>query len=463
MNNQSLWNSVESFSFDNNPNDPYNFSIRLAFENKWSEYITRQAIVEYKKFMFLAATSSSMVSPSEVVDIVWHQHLLFSQSYDAFCSLLGKRIEHIPSTHNSAEKVRFAKAKEHTKKVYEENFGKQPEAFWNYSNPYDSIPIQKSSRHEYDAYKILGFMLLSGYGFYLLTAPIIRQIPNPYFLISMISLWIGAIATIFYQYKKSILQLVQSWKENSIIANLSAMELVSIEKQNPSYVTHYYISRMIKQKNIRVTADNKIKLKQEILPQDAIENVLYTELKNAQPVFYASILKSANSMPLLIRFNWTRLELAERFYSSAIYVRMILSVASVWGFLMMILLVRLTTGLMNDKNILFLFCTIGFFCVSVLVYFNFIKKYFWTKIFPQEFRKIFIQNNPSETAYSSWQWKYFLGGTILAASLQPMVGYTERHNGGNCGSSCGSSCSSSCGSGGGGCGGGGCGGCGGGD
>lgn len=461
MNNKSLWNSVESFSIDNNPNDPYNFTIRLAFENKWSEYITRQAILEYKKFMFLAATSSSMVSPSEVVDIVWHQHLLFSQSYDAFCNLLGKRIEHIPSTHNPAEKVRFAKAKEYTKKIYEENFGKQPQEFWNYSNPYDSIPIQQSLRHKNDAYKILGFMILSWYGFYLLTAPVIRQIPNPYFLIFMIVLWIAAISIIFYQYKKSILQLVHSWKANSIIANLSAMELISIEKQNPSYVTHYYISRMIKQKNIRVTADNKIKLKQEPIPQDAIENVLYTELKNTQPAFYASILRNVNSMPLLIRFNWIKLELAEKFCSSAIYVRMILKTASILGFLMMILLVRLVTGLINEKNIFFLFCTITLCFISGLVYVNFIQKYFWTKIFPQEFRKTFIPNNSSETAYSSWQWKYFLGGTVIAASLQPMIGYTERHNGGNCGSSCGSSCSSSCGSGGDGCGGGGCGGCGG--
>ncbi len=462
MNNQYLWNSVESFSLDNNPNDPYNFSIRLAFENKWSEYITQQAILEYKKFMFLAATSGNMVSPSEVVDIVWHQHLLFSQSYDAFCSLLGKRIDHVPSTHNPKQKVQFAKAKEYTKKVYEENFGKQPEAFWSYSNPYDSIPIQKSSRNADDAYKVLGFMLIFGFGFYLLTAPLIRQIPNPYFLLSIISLWIVSIAVIFYQYKKGMLQLVQSWKENYVIANLSPMELISIKNQNPAYVTHYYISRMIRQKNIRVTADNKIKIQQEPIPQDAIENVLYTELKNAQPVFYANILKGVNSTPLLIRFNWVRLKLAEKFHSSKIYVRMILSTASVLGFLMMILLVRLITGLIHDKNIFFLVCTMVLCFISAMVYLKFIQKYFWTTIFPEEFKKIFIQKDSSETMYSSWQWKYFLGGVAIAVALQPMVGYTQRHNGGNCGSSCGSSCSSSCGSGGGSCGGGGCGGCGGG-
>ena len=52
-----------------------------------------EAIEEYKKFMYLAATSNQMVSPSEIVDIVWHQHLIFTQSYKEFCDILGKKIE----------------------------------------------------------------------------------------------------------------------------------------------------------------------------------------------------------------------------------------------------------------------------------------------------------------------------------------------------------------------------------
>ena len=66
-------------------------------------FVTQKAIEEYKKFMYLAATSNQMVSPSEIVDIVWHQHLIFTNSYSDFCNLLGKRIEHIPSTHNKSE------------------------------------------------------------------------------------------------------------------------------------------------------------------------------------------------------------------------------------------------------------------------------------------------------------------------------------------------------------------------
>ena len=78
--NAVLWEEVLKFELDN-PNDEYGFLTRLAFENKWTIYVTETAILEYKKFMYLAATSNEMVSPSEIVDIVWHQHLIFTTSY----------------------------------------------------------------------------------------------------------------------------------------------------------------------------------------------------------------------------------------------------------------------------------------------------------------------------------------------------------------------------------------------
>jgi hypothetical protein len=458
MNNQSLWNSVRSFNLDES-DDPYNFSVRLAFENKWSQYATQQAIIEYKKFMFLAATSNNMVSPSEIVDIVWHQHLIFTQSYNLFCALLGKRIEHIPSTHNPDEKLKFTQAKERTRILYEQHFGKQPAEYWDYPNIYDSIPLKKASRTEYDAFKILGMMLLSGYVVYLLLGPIISKIPNPFFLFSIISIWILFMVSMFLYYRKGAIQIIQEWQSSKIIANLTPMELVCIEKQTPSYIIHYYVSRMVKHKNIRITSDNKLTLKQEPIVQDAIEKVIYKEIKKDKSVFYAPILKGITGMPLLHQTDLVRLELERTYTTSAHYVKAILITASVLGSLMMLLLIRLTTGLIHDKNVGFLVISIVLCFLSAIFYVYHAKRYFWINLFPVQFEKIFIPENTAETPYSSWQWKYFLGGTIIATGLAPMVGYTSRHNNGNCGSSCGSSCSS-CGGGGGGCGGG-CGGCGG--
>jgi len=126
-----LWGKVLNFNFDLQT-DQYGFSTRLALENHWTLYFTQTAILEYKRFMFLAATNNEMVSPSEIVDIVWHQHLIFTNSYTNFCDVLGKRIEHIPSTHNRSEFEKFQKAKDRTKELYNSNFGTQPVEVWDY-------------------------------------------------------------------------------------------------------------------------------------------------------------------------------------------------------------------------------------------------------------------------------------------------------------------------------------------
>ena len=137
-----LWKKVEAYNFDF-PISEYGFSTRLAYENNWTINYTQKLILDYKKFMFLAATSNVMVSPSAVIDIVWHQHLIFTQLYNDFCDVLGKRIEHIPSTHNKAEKEKFKEAKEATLVLYETTFGKQPEEFWGCENLAETLLLDE--------------------------------------------------------------------------------------------------------------------------------------------------------------------------------------------------------------------------------------------------------------------------------------------------------------------------------
>src|ERR1700752_1477695 len=96
------WLKVSEFDLDD-PMSEYGFSTRLANENYWTRDFTKKAIAEYKKFMYLAGTSDLMVSPSEIVDVVWHQHLIFTSSYSEFCNVLGKTIQHVPSTHNKED------------------------------------------------------------------------------------------------------------------------------------------------------------------------------------------------------------------------------------------------------------------------------------------------------------------------------------------------------------------------
>ncbi len=123
----------------------YGFSTRLANENFWTKDFTQKAILEYKKFMYLAATSDFMVSPSEIVDTVWHQHLIFTHSYQEFGRLLGKQIQHIPSTHNKEDFQKFKQAKDRTTQLYETNFGSQPKGIWECVGMYESLNLKKAN------------------------------------------------------------------------------------------------------------------------------------------------------------------------------------------------------------------------------------------------------------------------------------------------------------------------------
>ena len=190
--NKELWEAIEKFDFDF-PVSEYGFSTRLAYENKWTEYFTKKAIEEYKKFMYLATTSNQMVSPSEIVDIVWHQHLIFTQSYTDFCALLGKKIQHIPSTHNKEEQDKFLTAKKHTTAIYESNFGKQPKLFWGYNSFKESLEIQ-NSKHEviFILWLSVPFIILLVFLFRFLLYPVYLKIDNPYFIFGYILMGLSA-------------------------------------------------------------------------------------------------------------------------------------------------------------------------------------------------------------------------------------------------------------------------------
>jgi hypothetical protein len=162
--NTALWNRILAIDLDT-PLSEYGFSTRLASENYWTKKFTESAILEYKKFMYLAGTSEFMVSPSEIVDAVWHQHLIFTQSYTDFCNIIGKQIQHVPSTHNKEEFDKFRPAKERTRRLYEANFGEELKEILEYATMYDSLDLPKAKL------KIRTFILLGVFAFVMLLIP----------------------------------------------------------------------------------------------------------------------------------------------------------------------------------------------------------------------------------------------------------------------------------------------------
>ncbi len=73
------------------------FASKLARKYGWGVKFALRAILEYKKFVFLGVTGQQRVTPSKVIDMVWHQHIEFTRGYRGFCeSVLGANFDHDP-------------------------------------------------------------------------------------------------------------------------------------------------------------------------------------------------------------------------------------------------------------------------------------------------------------------------------------------------------------------------------
>ncbi|MEY4582777.1 MAG: hypothetical protein RL701_7480, partial [Pseudomonadota bacterium] len=91
------------------PDADFQFSQRLARENRWSARFTTRCVEEYKRFALLAVCAHHPVTPSDAVDQVWHLHLTYTTSYWLeFCPhVLGVPLHHGPTRGGSQERRKF--------------------------------------------------------------------------------------------------------------------------------------------------------------------------------------------------------------------------------------------------------------------------------------------------------------------------------------------------------------------
>lgn len=458
-----LFNNILNYDLDG-PFSEYTFSIRLASENNWTKIFTDKAILEYKKFMYLAATANAMVSPSEIVDIVWHQHLIFTQSYKEFCNILGKQIQHIPSTHNREEFEKFKQAKERTTQLYEAAFGEQPSDIWEKFGMYDSLNLEKSSiqLNRVLTIGIIGSVLLSVPTYFLLQ-PVFKAIGNPDFL-----LWyIGFAAFLFMvleifnrDYLSGLLKKVD---KDAFLLNLHPLELIFSKSKNISTVINGVVNQLVLSKQIDVSSDFKLSKSKNR------KTALSTEMKQVMEVVktlgkthYPNILKSAAGKPVFQNISKSITTFQAYFNNSKAFISLFILNFVTLSLLFIFGLTRFITGFMAEKPIIFIMLTLLVFVVMIVLFLNRLTHFFIKKTIPNSYKKERKQSRETSDDYMDWEWDYFLlESAVLAPAFIPIVDYVDEHsnnNGGSCGTSCGSSCGSSCG--GGSCGGG-CGGCGG--
>ncbi|WP_118952187.1 glycine-rich domain-containing protein [Taibaiella helva] len=154
----ALWQKISAFRFDER-GASFPFSRKLARENGWTYAFSKEAIEEYRKFIFLCCISPHGASPSEVIDEVWHLHLLYTQNYwQAFCrDTLGQDIHHHPSNGGPEESKKHEQWQTDTLTLYHRTFGYEaPELFWS-AKP--GSPPSRSSKWR-DALKRFSFFSL---------------------------------------------------------------------------------------------------------------------------------------------------------------------------------------------------------------------------------------------------------------------------------------------------------------
>lgn len=92
----SLWDNVVS-KFGGANASAKAFAHKLAIKRGWKDSFALKAVSEYKKFIYLGVVSDFVVTPSEIIDKVWHQHILFSKAYRNFCNdVIEYEFDHTP-------------------------------------------------------------------------------------------------------------------------------------------------------------------------------------------------------------------------------------------------------------------------------------------------------------------------------------------------------------------------------
>lgn len=92
MTNQALYDKIVATDLISH-GDMF-FKNKLQFKHHWSVEMTNELYIEYKKFLYLATMGA--VIPPPLIDLVWHEHILFTKEYDRLTEITGTKLHHYP-------------------------------------------------------------------------------------------------------------------------------------------------------------------------------------------------------------------------------------------------------------------------------------------------------------------------------------------------------------------------------
>lgn len=127
---------------------------RVRREYTWSEGMAAERVKEYERFMELKAAAkdwnAELLSPSPLVDLVWHAHALDTRRYPAECRSAFKRvIHHDPD--GGEDRAARQKRYEATLRRYKRRFKAEPppavwpKAYPSFSDEGFAVEVRKMS------------------------------------------------------------------------------------------------------------------------------------------------------------------------------------------------------------------------------------------------------------------------------------------------------------------------------
>lgn len=104
------------------------FASKIARKAGWTNKFALKALFEYKKFVFLGVVSDFNVTPSKIIDQVWHEHLLFTNAYRQFCNeVIYYTFDHNPELIPMTDQTgNFNDQYIRTIELYKNEFGNEP-------------------------------------------------------------------------------------------------------------------------------------------------------------------------------------------------------------------------------------------------------------------------------------------------------------------------------------------------
>jgi len=123
---RALWAALSAMRLPPAGDQP-SFVAALQEATGWTPPFAERAVGEYRRFLFLAATSSRELTPSRAVDEVWHLHLETPHYEEELCGrILGRPLRHLPGSGKQEDEARFQRQYAATLRLYEDLFADPP-------------------------------------------------------------------------------------------------------------------------------------------------------------------------------------------------------------------------------------------------------------------------------------------------------------------------------------------------